>query len=365
MNNLNYIENVESSTTKNNSFIDATFQVINESFAPIIGVMAISGLAKGVLAILVSTGILVPEQNVTNYQILAAISNSVFYFLPILLGFSIAKTLGMNIYIGALLGAALLEPNFTSLLNQPNQNFFSIPVIPADFGGSVFPIFIATLLLFVLQKQLAMLFGRTINEYLVYTISLFLIVPFIIIAFGDIGVDFGSKLAREIQTSVNMFPVISGAVLGGTMMFMVMFGLHWGLLPLIIANINNDGDNLAPLWACASFAQVGVALACFICNRKHRTISFFSLFAGLFAGITEPITYGIILKYRRVIPIVVFSGAIGGALNGYFHIRLMDIGFHSVLSMTLFTPFIHYLVGVSISLLTACLLTLYFRRKIL
>ncbi len=363
MNNIAYQENIGILASHNKGIIDTLFQVINDSFKPIISIMAVSGFMKGILAILIATKLIIPENNISTYQILAAISNSVFYFIPVILGFTIAKTLKLNQYLGAILGAVLLEPNFTALLNQPNQNFLSIPIIPADFGGSTFPIFIALTMLFLINKLINR-FNNNISEILFILISLITITPIIIIVFGDIGITFGSKIAHTIQIFTNLYPTTSGAILGGTMIFMVVFGLHWGILPLILANISNDGDNIAPLWACATFAQMGIALASFVINKKDRNTSFLSLFAGLFAGVTEPITYGILVKFRKTIPIAMLSGAIGGAFNGFNQIRLMDIGFHSILSVQLFTPFNLYLIGISISFLSAFLICLALRKSI-
>nr|WP_321241224.1 PTS transporter subunit EIIC [uncultured Tolumonas sp.] len=343
--------------------IDFIFHTINSSFKPIISILAASGLMKGILAILIASKILIPEENVSSYQILAAISNSIFYFMPVMLGFSIAKHLKLNSYLGATLGAILLEPNFTALLNQPEQTFFSIPVIPADFGGSVFPIFTALALLFLINNFLTKI-NKNTDDALVSVVSLAIIAPVIIISFGDLGITFGSKIAHIIQIASNIYPTISGAIIGAFMIFIVFFGLHWGLLPLILANISNDGDNIAPLWACSTFALMGVALACLVINKNYRTISFLSLFSGLFAGITEPITYGILVKFKKTIPIAMLSGSIGGAFNGFHNIRLMDVGFHSVLSLQLFTPISMYLIGISISFFAAFLMCIILKKKV-
>lgn len=363
MNNLTYQDNMNLLESKKIGTIDRLFQIIDNSFKPIINMMAISGFMKGVLAILIATKIIVPEDNISGYQILAAISNGVFYFMPVMLGFTIAKSLKLNQYLGAILGAALLEPNFTALLNQPNQNFFSIPVIPADFGGSVFPIFMALTLLFFIAKAFEKTNKNTDDGVVIIT-SMITIIPIIMIAFGDIGINFGSKLAHIIQIGINLYPTASGAIIGSTMVFMVVFGLHWGLLPLILANISNDGDNIAPIWACATFAQMGVALACLINKKEYRNVTFLSLFAGLFSGVTEPITYGILVKFRKAIPVVMLSGAIGGAFNGFNQIRLMDVGFHSVLSINLFTPSYVYLAGILISFIMSLGLAIFFRKII-
>lgn len=338
------------------------FNHVNQSFKPIIQLMAISTFMKGILSILVYTEILIPEKNFTDYQIYAAISNSIFYFMPILLGFCICKKMNLNPFVGALLGAALLEPNFTGLLNQSNQSFLTIPIIPADFGGSILPIFISTYIYYFIHNKLKNI--NFISENEISLISLAFIIPIIMVIFGEIGVTFGSIIAQTIQSQLNQYPVLFGALLGGSMIFIVVFGLHWGLLPLIIANINNGGDNIAPIWACATFAQIGIGLSYFVITKDDKRNAFYSISGSLFSGVIDAITYGVIIKNRRAIPIVMLAGSIGGALNGYFNIKLMDIGFHSILSITLFQPNNTYMVGIGVSLLIASGLSLTFRKKI-
>lgn len=81
---------------------------------------------------------------------------------------------------------------------------------------------------------------------------------------------------------------------------------------------------------------------------------------GLLAGVTEPIIYGLIMRFRRTIPIVVIAGAIGGALNGAFQAKLTAFAFHSLLSIPVFTPVLQYAIGIGTGFGLALLLTLMF-----
>ena len=90
------------------------FEVVSGSFSPLIGAMAGAGMIKALLAVLVMLKWI--DSASSSYLVLAAAANSVFYFLPVLLGISAATKMGANGYVGGAIGAALLEPNFTGLI---------------------------------------------------------------------------------------------------------------------------------------------------------------------------------------------------------------------------------------------------------
>ncbi|MFP3360855.1 PTS beta-glucoside transporter subunit EIIBCA, partial [Planococcus sp. SIMBA_143] len=85
-----------------------------------------------------------------------------------------------------------------------------------------------------------------------------------------------------------------------------------------LQNISAGGDPLLPIISAAVFAQIGVATGIFFRSRdkKVKTLAGSTMLPGLFAGVTEPILYGIILRYRKTLVILVIAGVIGGAING-------------------------------------------------
>lgn len=137
------------------------FEVISRSFSPLLGALAGAGMLKALLTILTMTGILSAESG--TYFILSAAGNAVFYFLPIFLGITISTKFGANPYVGGAIGAALLEPNFTSLVNNSGDvsYFLGIPVVMMDYSSSVFPIFIAISIYAVLDRFLKKSFIKT------------------------------------------------------------------------------------------------------------------------------------------------------------------------------------------------------------
>ena len=336
------------------------FEVVSGSFSPLIGAMAGSGMIKALLAVL--TMMHVMDATSSTYLVLAAAANSVFYFLPVLLGVSAAIKMGANGYIGGAIGAALLEPNFTGLIGNQAATFFGIPMVAINYSSTVFPIFIAVAILAVVERYLKKVCPNNIQMFMVPMLCLLLIVPLTALVFGPFGVYIGNMIAAGINWLSAHSGILTGAVIGGSMMFLVVLGLHWGIVPIIIANLGAGGDPIAAMWAPATFAQMGVALAFFLRSKdvNVKALAGPATVTGLLAGVTEPIIYGLIMRYRRTIPIVAVAGAIGGALNGLFQAKLTAFAFHSVLSIPVFTPVLQYSIGIGTGFGLAFLFTLMF-----
>ena len=334
------------------------FEVVSGSFSPLIGAMAGAGMIKALLAVLVMLQWIDPASS--TYLILSAAANSVFYFLPVLLGISAATKMGANGYVGGAIGAALLEPNFTGLIGSQTATFLGIPVVAINYASTVFPVFIAVAILAVLERFLKRVCPHNIQMFMVPMLCLLAIVPLTVLAFGPFGVYLGNLIADGINWLSAHSGILTGAVIGGSMMFLVVLGLHWGIVPIIIANLGAGGDPIAAMWAPATFAQMGVALAIFLRSKDAnvKALAGPATVTGLLAGVTEPIIYGLIMRFRRTIPVVVIAGAAGGALNGAFQAKLTAFAFHSVLSIPVFTPVLQYAIGIGTGFGLALLLTL-------
>lgn len=147
------------------------------------------------------------------------------------------------------------------------------------------------------------------------------------------------------------------------MTFMVVFGLHWGFTPITLQNIANGGDPIEAMASAAVFAQIGVAFGIFLRAKKDRnlrSIAASSGITGLLAGVSEPIVYGLILRYKRVIPIVIIAGALGGAINGHFGVLYTAYVFHNIFSIPVEQPMSIFIVSMVVSMGTGLLLTWLF-----
>jgi len=350
------------STGKKTSLLSKVFEIISGSFSPLIPAMAGSGMLKALLTVLTMLGWMSDTSD--TYLILSAAGNAVFYFLPIFLGITLGMKLKANPYVAGVIGAALMEPSFTGLMDKGSDvSFLGIPVVMMNYSASVFPIFISISIYAVLDKLLKKIILKDLQLFLVPMIALMIMVPLSAMAFGPFGTTVGDWISSGVTWLIGVSGILSGVVLGGFMTFMVVFGLHWGFTPITIQNIGVGGDPIEAMAAAAVFAQIGVAFGIFLKAKKNktlRTLAGSTSLTGLLAGVTEPIVYGLILRYKRVIPIVVIAGAIGGAINGHFGVKMTAYVFHNIFAIPVYTPTVVYVISIACSFAVAAVLTVMF-----
>lgn len=356
-------ENKEENTEKK-SPIDRLMKVISGAFSPLIPLLAGAGMVKALLTVLIEFHILGYED--PTYLILAAAGNAVFYFLPIFLGTTLAKQFGANAYVGGAIGAALLEPNFTGLLSAKGSvNFLGIPVTPIDYASTVFPIFIAVIVYSFLEKGLKKVIKKELQLFLVPMLCLMVMVPFTAIAFGPVGTTVGNVVADIVVKLFSFNKVIAGLLLAAVYPFLTIFGLHWGFTPITLQNLEQyGGDMIEGVCVCAVFAQIGIAIGAYLKGRKGskiRSVAGPTVITGIMAGVSEPILYGIVMEYKRLMAVVAVASGLGGAINGALGVTMDEYVFHNIFSMLMrtYSPFGAYLIGISVSLVAGAVLTYF------
>lgn len=338
-------------------------KIISGAFSPLIPLLAGSGMIKALLMVLVEFGIL--SDTSSTYAILSAAGNSVFYFMPIFLGITLSKQFGGNMYVGGAIGAALLEPSFTSLIGQEGVNFLGLSVVPVSYATTVFPIFIISFVYAFLDKQLKKIIKQELQMFLVPMICLLVLVPMAILVFGPFGTTIGNLVSGFISMLFDFSNLLAGLVLGATYPFLTILGLHWGFTPITLENLNQfGGDVLEGAAVCCVYAEIGIAIGAYLKGRKGskiREIAGPTILTGFLAGVTEPILYGIVMRYKRLMAIVAIAGGVGGAINGLFHVTMNAYVFHNLFSVAMMTysPFIPFLLGCAASLAVGLLLTYF------
>ena len=338
-------------------------KVISGAFSPLIPLLAGAGMIKALLMVLVEFGLLSDASS--TYAILSAAGNSVFYFMPIFLGITLSKQFGGNMYVGGAIGAALLEPSFTGLIGQEGVNFLGISVVPVDYATTVFPIFIISFVYAFLDKQLRKIVKQELQMFLVPMICLLVLVPMAILVFGPFGTTIGNLVSSFISMLFEFSNLLAGLVLGATYPFLTILGLHRGFTPITLQNLSQfGGDVLEGAAVCCVYAEIGIAIGAYLKGRKGskiREIAGPTILTGFLAGVTEPILYGIVMRYKRLMAIVAIAGGVGGSINGLFHVTMNAYVFHNLFSVAMMTysPFVPFLIGCAAALATGLLLTYF------
>ncbi|WP_179032542.1 beta-glucoside-specific PTS transporter subunit IIABC [Paenibacillus kribbensis] len=356
-------EAAQGNDVQKTSLTSKIFSVISGSLSPLIPVFAGAGLVKALLIVLERLGWIAVDSS--TYAILAAAGNSVFYFLPILLGVTIARVYNVSSFVAAAIGAALLEPSFTALgTTGGSTSFLGIPVPLLDYASSVFPMFIAVSLYAVLERFLKRIIHKNLQLFAVPFISLVIMVPLTTILIGPFGVYVGQWIGVAVNFLINANPVIAGAILGGVWFFVVLLGLHWAVVPIIMSNLaTGNGDVIVPLLAPSSAAAMGIALGVFLKTRDKdlKALGGSTFLSGILSGVTEPIMYGIILRYRKTLIYLIIAAAVGGAVEGALGVKLIAFNFFvNIFTLPAQSPVLYFVIGLLVSLALAAILPLLF-----
>lgn len=105
--------------------------------------------------------------------------------------------------------------------------------------------------------------------------------------------------------------------MGGLWQVFVIFGLHWGLVPLFTLEFQTTGQILlvGPVFA-AVLAQAAAVAGVWVRarNKNLKSLAAPATLSGFLAGITEPAIYGINLPLKRPFAFGIVGGALGGAI---------------------------------------------------
>ncbi len=333
----------EAPAQKKNLF-DAFIDTVSGIFQPILGIMAACGMVKGLNALFVALG-LYPD-TCGAYLIFNAVGDGLFHFLPLFLGYTAAKKFGLKPMIGLVIGAIMCYPGVQgSALSAGGEllytlfrgsmfesgiytTFFGIPMIAMDYTGTVIPVIFVVYFAAKCERFFSRLVPDLVKFFFVPMLTLLVVIPAGFLVIGPLAT-FGSTIIAEfVMTVRNFSPMIAGAIVGLTWQILVIFGLHWGFIPVYINNIMTNGyDNvMMPFFAC-TFATSAVVLAIWLKtkDRKLRDMAMPNFISGIF-GVTEPAIYGILLPLKKPFIISCIAGGIGGGFYGAFNFRKFSMG---------------------------------------
>ncbi|MEN4660119.1 PTS beta-glucoside transporter subunit IIABC [Pantoea agglomerans] len=326
------------------SVFNHLIDIVSGIFTPFIGILAASGILKGLLALAVVCGWLSVESG--TYKIWFAASDALFFFFPLVLGYTAGKKFGGNPFITMVIGGALTHPTMIAAFNASQQSgemtdaFLGIPVTWFNYSASVIPIILAAWISCWLEKQSSRRLPASMKNFFAPLICLSVTVPLTFLVIGPLATGLSQILANGYQWIYALAPWLAGAALGALWQVCVIFGLHWGLVPLMINNLAVLGhDSMLPMLLPAVMGQVGAALGVFLRSRdaRQKMLAGSSVTAGIF-GITEPAVYGVNLPLRRPFIFGCVAGAIGGAIVGFSSTHVYSFGFANIFTIAQMIP---------------------------
>lgn len=313
-----------------NQFID----LVSGIFQPVLGVLAATGMIKGFNALFVALGWL--EETSGTYLMLDAIGDTLFYFFPIFLAYTAAKKMNVAPFIAMAIGGALVYPSIAGVAGAENAlytlfegtlfespvafEFLGIPVMmpEAGYGTTVVPIILAVFFASKVEPFMKKVIPDVVKMFLVPFFTVLIVAPVTFILIGPIATWLSNFIGAGSLAAYSFSPMLAGLILGALWQVLVIFGLHWGVIPVAINNLVTLGyDPLLATIFIASFVQTGAIIGVLLKTKeqKLKTLSIPAIISGFF-GVTEPAIYGISLPLKKPFIISCIGGGIGGAILG-------------------------------------------------
>lgn len=334
---------------------------------PVIPAMAGAGMLKAIIVVLGAAGLGWLDPASATAKILMAASNSTFFFMPLLFAYSTARAMEVPPVNALIIVGALMEPNFTSLMKTQGDvvYFLGLPVVMMNYASTLVPAVASTLVYSWLYRRLEKYVPANLTLFVVPMLSLLIMVPLTAMVIGPFGIYVALIVAKAVTFLSNTSGLLFGAVVGAGWTYLVILGVHGSVVPIMLNNFASFGfDVIRPPIACATFAQGGAAFGAFLRMRqkKNKTFALSCMLPMLLGGITEPIVYGISIRYRRPLLAATIGGGVAGAFMGTMTVKAYAYIFPSLITLPAFfgETFVYYLIGIAASFVLSALLTYIF-----
>lgn len=323
----------EGDTPKGNLF-DRFVDLISGIFQPFLGALAAAGIIKGLVAILTA----VFSLNATNsalYVILNAAGDGFFQFLPIMIALTAARKFKMGEFTAMAIAAALVYPTLPTALPVLKEagldHILGIPFeLPAagSYLQTVMPVILAVWVASIIEKFMKKITPDVVKLFVVPFVTILITVPLTFLLVGPLANLVSDLLSKGFTAVMGFSPLLYGILLGAAWQVMVMFGLHWAIVPLAILQFSQNGwSNILLAAALPNFTQTGVLAAIMLKTKeqKVKTISAPALISSLF-GVTEPAIYGVTLPMKIPFYISCAVSALIGAGLSFFDLKNYAMG---------------------------------------
>ena len=356
--------------------------IISGCFQPILGPLCAAGIIKGLNALLVF--ILGSSfSNSGTYMILNAIGDSIFIFLPIILGYTAAKKFNVNVIVGMIIGATLCYPTIqTDTLSAAGKaigtlpfigsyytKFIGIPFVSGNYTSTVVPVICIVALAAQIQKIAKKFVPEMLQNFFVPFFVLIISLPIGLLVIGPVVSLLTTVLSNMFAGLYAFSPIVTAFVIGALWQCLVIFGLHWALVPMAMVNIGNLGyDTILPGMLGTTFAATGVLAAMYLKlkDENKKALAIPGVISA-FCGVTEPAIYGFLLPEKTPFVFSCIGGAVGGAIMGTIAAKQYVIGGLGIFSVVNYispkgnaTGMIVSLIAGAVSLVVGFVLTMIF-----
>ena len=305
------------------NIVNRIIATMSAVFAPFVYILAAAGLLQGALILITMAA---PSFAGTGtYEVLNFMSWTPFTFLPIFIAITASKHFKCNTYIAILCCCALVNPSWADIAARIADGdvvrFLGVKLSETTYTSTVLPPLLLVWGLSYLEHFIEKKLPDAAKPLLTPLICFVVMVPATIMVIGPASAITANAIANGYNALVAFAPALAGAIIGGLWQVVVIFGVHWGITPVVLANFDMNGcDTFQAFQTIAVVAQVAAAFGVFIKsrNKEFKGVALSAGVTGIF-GITEPTIYGVTLRLKKPFICGCAGGAVGAVVMSFFH----------------------------------------------
>lgn len=306
------------------TILNRVIATMSAVFAPFIYILAAAGILQGCLILI---NMAYPSfQSTGTYEVLSFMSWAPFTFLPIFIAITASRHFKCNMFIAVACCASLVSPTWSEIAARiaggENISFLGIALAETTYTSSVLPPLFLVWILSYVEKFVEKSLPDVVKSLFTPLLCMIIMVPLTIVAIGPVSDNLATAIANGYNSLYNFAPALAAAVIGGLWQIVVIFGVHWGVTPMCLANYDMYGmDTFQAFQTMVVVAQMGAAFGVFLKAKKMETknVSLSAGITGIF-GITEPAIYGVTLKYKKPFICGCVAGALGAVVASFFNV---------------------------------------------
>ncbi len=343
---------------------------LSGSVVPLIPVLIAGGLFKTLSAIFGPTLLGIVPADSQFITLCDIVYDAAFYFIPIIAGFAAAKKLGANPFLGAFMGAILIDPKFIQLgTDGVAFSVYGIPAPTLTYGQTLIPVLLSVAAMAPIQKFFDKHLPDSIRTVFAPFLTFVVLMPIALCLLAPLGNYVGTGIAAFFEWLSNTpFGWLAVTLIAATWPMLVLTGMHVGLAAIALAQFAQVGSDSVVLMAATvqAFTASGVGLAAWLRFRdpEKKSLALGYFITQFIGGVGEPLLYGIFLRYKRP-----WLGTLAGGAAAGLYAAITQVVFYTPTS-GLFSPlafaggsqanFVNGIIATVIGMVVAFIVTWFF-----
>ena len=334
---------------------DVIVDAISGCIQPLLPGIICAGMLKMIVSVFGPTILGIIPEGSNLLTVLTFAGDAPFYFLPVMIGYTGAKKFGMNPVTGLILGALLLHPSFTAIVEAGEPfTVYGIPATLVSYASTVIPMILVTWVASYIEKGLNKIMPNMIKMMAVMPLTVLIMLPLEFCLLAPLGNNIGVALSGVILAIPNLFGPIGLGIIAAVYIILVMTGMHLPVIMAVAVTFFSVGheDVILSSGQFATMAVLGMCLGFFLRAKKeeNKTLGLSCFTANLLGGVSEPAIYGIMLEYKRTWIYQMIGAGLAGVFAGFTH-----VGFYTITSGASFISWMSFAGGDSRNLVCGCI----------